>query len=200
VLARALLLLCESENLGALDELELNRLLFVAIANASRQLHHETGASFDYLPTYDGLQVPLGAATAEASERKRPDFAWTLLDHSAPSGLDGCREFVVECKRLGDKPGDATLSRRYVDNGVRRFVDPGHRYGLRGTSGVMVGYIQQSDVDTILRQVRDRLNHHSLADVVEEQPRHHPIKLQHMLVRVFGINPFLLFHYWCDVR
>ena len=63
--------------------------------------------------TWYNLDLP-----PEEFEAKRPDFTWSIQDVSASSGrLEGCREFVVECKRIGNEEGGTNFNHRYVDLG-----------------------------------------------------------------------------------
>ncbi len=183
-------------------EPRLSRALFGCIAEANRLINLENEGAFEYLPSYDGYQAPQNVAgDPEESERKRPDFIWSLHDHAAASGLEGCREFVVECKRLGDPPGQNTLNHRYVDLGIVRFVSPRHKYGMRGASGAMVGYVQRSNKRTILAVVQARAATHALAAVVPYGTLDDAIlELEQLLERTFGESPFRLHHFWVMLR
>ena len=184
------------------DELVLNRLLFDRIAEANRLINLADGGGFEYLPSYDGYQAPQNTAVPrEEFESKRPDFSWSLHDHTASTGLEGCREFVIECKRLGNGPDVPNLNHRYVDNGIVRFVSATHKYGLHGASGVMVGYVQRSNNGEILTSVQDRAAHHQLAALVAQHGLDGvTAQLEHQLQRGFGESPFLLIHFWVDMR
>ncbi len=185
-----------------MDELRLNRLLYESIAEANRLINLADGGGFDYLPSYDGYQAPEDTAAApDEFESKRPDFAWSLQDHSAPTGLEGCREFVIECKRLGNGPNLANFNHRYVDRGILRFVLTTHKYGLHGGSGAMVGYVQRSDNATIFAAVGERVAHHHLAEIVAPQRLDDAIiELDQQVHRAFGESPFRIFHLWVDLR
>lgn len=184
------------------DELALNRLLFGCIAEANRLINLADSGGFEYLPSYDGYQAPENTGLPpDEFESKRPDFSWSLHDHTAATGLEGCREFVIECKRLGDGPGQPKFNDRYVDNGVVRFVSATHKYGLHGASGAMVGYVQRSDNHRIHTAVQDRAAHHHLAAMVAQHGLDAAIvHLEHELPRGFGESPFLLVHCWVDLR
>ncbi len=185
-----------------MDELLLNRLLYESIAEANRLINLADGGGFEYLPAYDGYQAPEStAAPPDEFESKRPDFAWSLQDHTAPTGLVGCREFVVECKRLGNGPDLPNLNHLYVDRGILRFVATTHKYGLHGASGAMVGYVQRSDNATIFAAVVERVAHHHLAEIrVPDGLAGAIAQLDQQLDRAFGESPFHLFHFWVDVR
>jgi hypothetical protein len=200
VLRRALSLMPSAP--PELGELMLNRLLFEKIAEANRLINAEDQSGFDYMPSYDGLPAPLDAAALpEESEGKRPDFTWSLYDHDAVSASEACREFVVECKRLGHAGVGHNINHLYVDLGVVRFVTTAHRYGAHGSSGTMVGYIQRSEHDSILGAVRDRCTHHNLADLTAEGDWGAALcELRQMLERSFGASPYKLVHLWVDLR
>lgn len=72
-------------------------------------------------------------------ERKIPDFKWEFVDHSCEDELKGDRDFDIECKRLG-KPTSPSwkLNKQYVQDGIRRFLTNGHRYGEDESSGAMI--------------------------------------------------------------
>ena len=200
VLAHALTLLNEVD--PTVDELELNRQLFANIAEANRLINLENNGAFEFLPSYDGHQAPYNLdLPPDEFEAKRPDFTWSIQDASASSGLEGCREFVVECKRIGNEEGGTNFNHRYVDLGVVRFVSPSHKYGLRGVSGAMIGYVQRSDHQSILVMINERASHHTLRELVSSSGMEGEVsELRHMLDRTFGESPFSLIHLWVDVR
>jgi hypothetical protein len=200
VLGHALSLLGETEN--GLDELRLNRLLYACIADANRLINIQDGGGFEYLPSYNGFQAPDNVAEPpEGFEAKIPDFIWSLHDHTAASGLEGCREFVIECKRIGNERGGTNFNHRYVDQGIVRFVSITHKYGLRGESGAMVGYIQRSDHDAILAAIGERSASLELGEIaVSREIGDAVVELRQLLDRLFGKSPFALIHLWVDLR
>lgn len=185
-----------------LDELSVSHQLFGKIAEANLRLGASRVGGFESLPSYDGHQAPLDSGgPIQPSDRKRPDFVWSVQDHTAESGMEGCLEFVVECKRLGDELQESTFGYRYVDDGVLRFVRESHRYGQRGESGAMVGYVQRSDCSTIYSSVSDRMSHHGLPHCVAPSDWNQPVsELRQVLQRTFQPTPFLLVHLWVDLR
>jgi hypothetical protein len=195
-----LTLLYETE--ADLDELRLNRLLFACIADANRLINIQDGGGFEYLPSYNGFQAPDNVGEPpEGFEAKIPDFIWSLHDHTAASGLEGCREFVIECKRIGSEPGGTNFNHRYVDQGIVRFVSITHKYGLRGESGAMVGYIQRSDSNAILAAIQERSTNLELGAIaVSKETNNAVVELRQLLDRLFGKSPFALIHLWVDLR
>lgn len=201
ILHRALALLAADAFDPDIDERELNRQLFRAIAEANHQIQNEDGGGLDRMPSYDGHQAPERVDVPRAvHEWKRPDFTWSWFDHQAGSGLEGCLEFAVECKRLGTADSRPDFDRAYVDDGVLRFVSDSHMYGLNGASGAMIGYVQCSDHDAILTNVSERSAHHGLPDLVAQPPAQEVFELRQLLARVFGATPFSLVHLWVDLR
>jgi len=181
------------------SETELNRHLADKLSEANFKLRSSGTGGLDFLPAYDGLQYPDEDSPPEAVNEKRPDFTWSWQSDSDATYSEATREYVVECKRLGDAAGD-TFSNRYVDNGIARFVSESHRYGHRGDSGAMIGYVQVPGKTAILTAVQARANTQSLGDLVEDgQLEQKLARLNQHLTRNFGKSPFKLVHFWIDV-
>lgn len=89
--------------------------------------------------------------------RKRPDFTCTLINTFADSSEMYEISLHVECKRLGAKKGSWDLNKNYVENGVKRFDCNTHEYGKRAPSGMMIGYIVNSNVNDVLNDVNSHL-------------------------------------------
>ena len=109
---------------------------------------------------------------------------------------------AVECKRV--RPGDTTLNRRYVSQGVDRFVTG--KYAAGHEWGFMLGYVLALPVqdvvafiDSRIRQVygkpaalqRQPAHPQSLAVLVGTlvQEGHHHIKLKHVFVDMLSAGP-----------
>ena len=59
-----------------------------------------------------------------AREQKRPDFQWNYLDRFESDPHRSSRQFVVECKRLGESSrADRVFNMLYVNHGISRFRD-----------------------------------------------------------------------------
>ena len=85
---------------------------------------------------------------------KKPDFKWRLEDKSDPDPDTAIRDYDIECKRLG-KPlrRDRVLNEDYVKNGILRFLNIEHSYGRGVQIGAMIGYVQNMEFDTVVKEV-----------------------------------------------
>ncbi len=197
VLELALNLLAEADE--TVGELELNERLAARISTANFQLLQTGEGGLDFLPSYDGHQYPDETALLGEANRKRPDFTWSWQDASSPTHGEATREFVVECKRLGDATG-SVFSHRYVDEGIVRFVSASHEYGRLGGRGSMVGYVQVPGKPAILVTVQARTASHQLSEISPDGELDDRIaRLTQTLDRDFGESPFELVHFWVDV-
>jgi hypothetical protein len=179
----------------------LNRELYFCILEANRADQRDKGRDwFDHPPVWEGRNPPTPDGAAAASESKVPDFHWSYLDHDEPDPARSARHFVIECKRLGQPtPAGWTFNTHYVEDGIRRFVDPAWRYGRDVASGAMVGYLEAMSVDAILAEVNAAATVHTLPAItlkVKHPPSVH--ELDHDLERSFAITPFHLTHLWLE--
>lgn len=55
------------------------------------------------------------------------------------------RYFIIECKRIG---GDLTLNRKYIDEGIRRFIGKTPKYTSYFKTNCMLGFIVK-DIDVV---------------------------------------------------
>ena len=102
---------------------------------------------------------------------------------------------AVECKRL--LPGDATLNRRYVSEGVDRFVTG--KYATSHEWGFMLGYMLALPAEDVIRFIDRRIRKvYGERAALQSEPRHpqsvavlagslvqkghHHIRLTHVLV------------------
>ena len=91
----------------------------------------------------------LGKQENKTSLRKRPDLQWVFNDEhaSTPERIQRC--FVIECKCLS-KSGE---EKKYVENGIRRFVLKDWEYGKNEESAIMIGYMKDGDADERLCKI-----------------------------------------------
>ena len=132
-----------------MDELVLNRALFLAIEDVTYDLE----VRGEQLPAlvYEGRNTPdLAESEQTERERKIPDFYWAYYDQYADRG-DFRKSFVVECKRLTQPPD--VYAREYVKSGIARFINVEHSYGHGMASGAMVGYLQEIALDDALARI-----------------------------------------------
>ena len=139
--------------------------------------------------------------------RKKPDFKWRMQNSLAATPQELTKDFDIECKRLG-RPTSRNwiLTEQYVVEGIVRFLSASHRYGNGVDSGAMIGYVQDSLPDDILREVNDYIDR-TTADVV---PRISfpanggtgPVMRTQQELARSEVNPprFTLHHLWVDLR
>jgi hypothetical protein len=199
ILERALVLLRNSQEHSE-SENELNRRLYFWLLMASRELFPES----DLAPVQECNNQPDPDDEARAKrEHKRPDFQWVFLDRYELDPERSSKQFVVECKRLGNPPrAEWILNLNYANHGIKRFKDPEHAYAKRFASGAMVGYWQSMEAPQVLEEVNEEAHKSDLPDILltgswESSGVSH---LEHTFERPFDISPFRLRHLWIDLR
>jgi hypothetical protein len=202
VLTIALRLLACEESLPTQED-EINRKLYFSILVAIRQLH-EQGVDLVSVPVYEACNQPDAEDEERAArESKRPDFQFRFIDHGEPNPRASAKEYVVECKRLGESGrNDWVLNTNYIEHGVLRFHEEAHGYGKSRSSGAMIGYVQNSSADQILSDV----NHAAIARKIarirlsrEGRQRGDVSVLAHRFDRAVRPTPFHLHHLWLDL-
>ena len=184
------------------DEVGLNRLLYFALLEASRELDPK---GVHPPPMQESCNQPDPDDTVRATrEAKRPDFQWGFFDPHEPDARYSAMQFVVECKRLGASGKPAwVLNENYVVHGVARFVLPEWSYAKRFSSALMIGYWQNMTFPAILAEVNLATAANSLPHLVAcpgAHPRKNVTELEHSLTRPFPISPFKLRHWWVDLH
>lgn len=91
----------------------------------------------------------LGKQENKTSLRKRPDLQWVFNDEYASTPERTQRCFVIECKCLSK----SVEEKKYVENGVSRFVLKEWEYGKNEESAIMIGYMKDKDVDRHLYKI-----------------------------------------------
>jgi hypothetical protein len=134
-------------------------------------------------------------------ELKIPDFQWGFTDRrKIDSSLNEYfKNYDIECKRLGAK----SLSKEYVVNGIIRFTKKTHSYGQYTSSGMMIGYIQDMNIQTILEEINSNVNSVCLPLLIlsDEECTTAISRLDHKLDRPdIEPTPFELRHLWVDLR
>ena len=89
-------------------------------------------------------------------ERTKPDFQWEFIDRLGNPNKHNSvyKNYEIECKRLGkDFSAKRKLNEKYVSEGILRFTTNSHCYGQFTSSGLMIGYVQNTDLQTILNEV-----------------------------------------------
>lgn len=205
VIAYALVLLQKRDNLIQ-NEDTLNREFFFCLREANNHMVRQgKGLSTPFY--YEARNQPSAIHNNEKRERedKRPDFQNGFVDHSESDPEKQDKHFCVECKRLGDAPSKSwQINRNYILNGVTRFLTIEHGYGLDVESGAMIGYVESSSFEIILKEVNITLNEinpnlPSLPSDLKWDDNNANL-LEHTLTRDFPISPFKLCHFWVDLR
>lgn len=199
VIEHALLLL-RKDTVQRESEVDLNRRLYFCLLVVSRKLFPEDVVA----PTFEGNNQPDPDDEARSlREQKRPDFQWIYLDRYEPDPERSCRQFVVECKRLGKSArSNWVLNSNYIEHGVRRFRDSEWAYAKRFPSGAMVGYWQSMEADQVLDEVNLTASRNSLSNLRPGDGWNYSgvSKLEQTFERPFDVSPFHLWHLWVDVR
>jgi len=201
--ARSLRKLRACPDVSTQPETEINRKLFLCMAQANRDLT-AIGKGLDHLPQPEAANLPDPSDERRADwERKIPDFQWQIIDHLAPA-MDSVRCYAIECKRLGSPPRrDWILNEEYVVNGMCRFAEETHRYGNRCRSGAMIGYMQSMSFETIVIEVNAHARAHGGGELTPPTScgdRKDITKLESALRRNFPVSPFNLRHLWVELR
>lgn len=202
VLTIALRLLARERDLPA-GENQINRKLYFYIFRAIRELH-EQGIDLISYPIYEGNNQPDVSDEQRAiRENKRPDFQFGFVDHQEPDPDASAKQYVVECKRLGESGrSDRVLNTDYIEHGVRRFHDEGHGYGKSCSSGAMIGYVQNSSAALVLGEVNQAAIARKIARIRLSRKgwqRGDVSVLDHRFDRAMRPTPFHLHHLWLDL-
>lgn len=199
ILERALVLLRKPQELPE-PEIELNRRLYFCLLTASRELFPES----DMAPSQECNNQPDPDDEARAErEQKRPDFQWIYLDRYEVNPERSSKQFVVECKRLGNPPyANWVINLNYANHGIKRFKDPRHAYAKRFPSAAMVGYWQSMEAAQVLDEVNEESHKSDLPDLLltGSWKSGGVSHLEHTFERPFDISPFRLRHLWIDLR
>lgn len=205
VIREALCLLRESENLPQIEDspaqANLNRKLYFCF----RKICHRKKLNY-HLPSLNGKNPPVDELTEpEPRENKLPDFQWQHVDHTADAA-NCARHFVVECKRLG-KPSSPNwnLNQNYVNNGINRFISREHGYGKNDDTCGMIGYVQNMSFSEILDEINNEIKITAEPISILRPPKSGwtefgVSEIEQTLMRVFAISPFVLQHFWIDLR
>ncbi len=185
-------------------EVNLNRELFFCFKRAVKKL-----GLYYHLPVPEGNNPPYeGDEQRVLRENKRPDFYWQFYDDTVDDPKYGDRHFILECKCLG-KPRSSSpnwiLNRNYIQYGITRFLSEEHGYAKGDESGAMVGYVESADFETILCEVNSHIASCEfrmplLATPIVGWQEYGISRLEHTLIRTFPASPFLLLHFWLDIR
>lgn len=187
-------------------EEELDRLLYVTI----REVYHhlpkpERPQSIAELAG-KGEQTPVDPQDVNTDwVRKRPDFKWRMQNNLAVSPQELTKDFDIESKRLGT----GVLTKKYVVNGINRFISGSHRYGNGVNDGAMIGYIQDSQLVDVLNKVNSYIakagkGSHTMPPISFPVSDHlaQPVTTARQKLARVHVRPcdFTLHHLWVDLR
>lgn len=155
-------------------------------------------------PVFEAQSLPdPDAQHLEPFEYKRPDIQWIHDDEGASDDRHREKSFVIECKRLGQTtPSRWDLNEQYVISGIHRFHSAEWKYGLHMSEGMMIGFVQDMDLNAILDVTNAHLTTRSQPQLKLEMPfvSAGVSRLAHLFERSFHQSPFTLLHLWLDVR
>lgn len=155
-------------------------------------------------PVFEAQNLPdPDSERHESFEHKRPDIQWIHDDESASDDRHREKSFVIECKRLGQTTASGwNLNEQYVISGIHRFRSTEWRYGLHMSEGMMIGFVQDMEMPTILDLVNAQATTASLPGLkleIDFVPSG-VSRLSHEFDRPFSLSPFKLHHQWVDLR
>ena len=165
---------------------------------------HNQGIEFVSVPIYEASNQPDEEDPEQAPrERKRPDFQFGYIDHHDPNPSASAKQYVVECKRLGDSGrSDWILNENYINHGVIRFRDIAFGYAKSQPSAAMIGYMQNMTPQSILGEVNKVACRNALPELCLSKQgwlRKDVSQLEHRFDRPVTPSPFMLKHLWLDL-
>ena len=183
----------------------INRALYFCLNKANHQLCRlKRGVKSGVTP--EPRNQPNPDIPFAEQEFKRPDFMWGYFDPLETDEWKGNRNYTIECKRLGKKSASHwEFNKKYVENGIRRFISEEHSYGKSESSGAMIGYIENMEFDDILQEVNAEIaitlrSVPQLSKPLDGWKEQATSRLEHEFKRPFPISPFHLWHFWIDLR
>ena len=153
VFVQALKLLCEEHFLSK-DEDEITEKLSVKAREANFELNCQD-RGLPYPPAWQGQIAPATESEVGSTfTRKIPDFQCPYKDERAKNAEQAYVNYCVECKRLGKTLDSGwNLNKNYVQKGILRFLAAEHSYGKAAESGAMIGYVQNMEFDSVVKEV-----------------------------------------------
>ena len=203
----ALELLCQESVLPE-EEDDISEILSVKIRKANFKLN-DHGRGLTCLPIWQGQIAPATETEVGSSfTGKKPDFQCQCKNESAQNAEEAYISYCIECKRLGKTMGSGwNLNKNYVQEGILRFLTVEHSYGKDAGSGTMIGYVQNMDFDSILKEVNQNIAQVQTHKIpLIEFPATQPaskeiINITQKFNRTkVGPSVFNLRHIWVDLR
>lgn len=183
------------------DEIGLNRQLYACLLKANREL--DPDGSYPPPVVECCNQPDFDESSRSQRENKRPDFTWGFADPHESDYLKSAKQFIVECKRIGNSQRlKWVLNRNYIQHGILRFIEPTWAYARRFPSAMMVGYWQNMEWGQLLADINQFADDDDVPPLIliSDGSALTLVKLQHSLTRAFPISPFRLDHLWVDLR
>lgn len=139
----------------------------------------------------------LGKSENKISLRKRPDLQWIFIDENASSPEKSQRCFAIECKCIS-KSGE---EKKYVENGIRRFVLDEWGYGRNEKSSIMIGYMKGGDADGRMCKVNKYSSQYTYPALMICPDENKAVckLIQEFETREFEPKRFKLYHLWVNV-
>jgi hypothetical protein len=129
----------------------------------------------------------------------RPDFTCTMVDPYA-STPDMYEIYLhIECKRLGQSGTSWNLNKQYCISGIMRFDSTVNQYGKNATSGIMIGYIVNSNKSEILADVNRNLPSNIEELVFSTSKIVETTRTKYNRRNIVPFD-FTLYHIWADLR
>jgi hypothetical protein len=133
-----------------------------------------------------------------------PDITWGYEDDREADALKATRDFVIECKRVRTPTKSGwVFTTHYVEDGIKRFLDPSKRYAEGVGSAAMVGYWQDNAADALHAEVTTACREAGCIAVAEIPPKWHSggvSELSHTFPRSFQVSPIRVCQLWVDLR
>jgi hypothetical protein len=198
--------------LSSENENNISRQLYFKIREAQRNQWKQGKRILDvYQVVYQAQNQPDEIKSHfNEVEEKIPDFQYMFKNYNEDGSDYISLSYCIECKRLGKPQKGRIFNALYVSTGILRFVSVNHSYGLNTPSGCMIGYIQNMEMDDILREVNAVASSTPIPDLHDPIPhlaQMHPqwneqgvSELTQSLVRFASRESFELRHLWVDLR
>jgi len=206
----ALINLCDKPSLPINEDVSgddsLNRRLYISLHKVVKDWedYHEIEYPYPFNLKRNSTKQPdlENEEIVNTFETKIPDFQWGFTDRSGNGHKlnEYFKNYDIECKRLG---ASRSLSKEYVINGIIRFTKMTHRYGQYTSSGMMIGFIQDRNLQIILDEVNSSTTSKSLPEILlsPKSWEQEVSRLDHKLERPeIEPSPFELRHLWVDLR
>jgi len=190
------------------EELAISEALALKTRQANFTLNPK-GRGLPFPPDWEKPKQPASETDLGQSKKaKRPDFSCPFRNNTAQSAKDAYLDYHIESKRLG-KPSSSgwNFNKKYVTDGIHRFLSFEHRYGEGTYSGAMIGYVQNMSLKSILEEVNSHILHssHQKTPLInflnDDFDNEGVVNTSQQLFRTYVLpSPFALRHLWVDLR